>query len=214
MSCMRRSLLGTVFNRSGRMLHGAVTCLRRHVALLVIVILHLLSSFPARAAPAVTIGGPFELVGPDGRTVTEQTYRGKWLLVYFGYTSCPDSCPTALVEVAATLKGLGPEAERVQPILITIDPARDTPRLLSEYTQAFDPRIVGLTGTPSQIESVAKEYGAYFQASETQAEGSSSFDHSVYLYLMDPEGLYVRAFSGGSSSKDILSALMPLLSGP
>src|SRR6266542_5971239 len=110
----------------------------------------------------VMIGGPFTLTSPDGATVTEQTYRGKWLLVYFGFTSCPDSCPTALLEIAAALEKLGPGADRLQPLFITVDPLRDTPAVMGNYTQSFDPRIVGLTGTPQQIAAVAQEYGVYY----------------------------------------------------
>ena len=151
---------------------------------------------PARAAAsAVTIGGPFTLSTPDGKTVTEQTYRGKWLLVYFGYTFCPNSCPTTLLEIATALKQLGPDASSVQPLFITVDPQRDTPEVMQQYTQSFDPRIIGLTGTPQQIAAVAKEYGAYYVRHQT-GPGAEDYvmDHSVYLYLMDPGGNYVRAF--------------------
>ena len=107
-----------------------------------------MSQPPARAATSdVTIGGPFTLSAPDGTTVTDQTYRGKWLLVYFGYTFCPNSCPTMLLEIATALEKLGPDAARVQPLFITVDPQRDTPEVLQQYTQSFDPRIVGLTGS-------------------------------------------------------------------
>jgi hypothetical protein len=91
----------------------------------------------------VTIGGPFTLSAPDGTTVTDQTYRGKWLLVYFGYTFCPNSCPTMLLEIATALKKLGPDAAKVQPLFITVDPQRDTPEVMQQFTQSFDPRIVG-----------------------------------------------------------------------
>jgi len=123
---------------------------------------------------SVTIGGPFSLTASDGTTVTDQTYRGKWLLVYFGYTFCPNSCPTTLMEIAAALERLGPNAAKVQPIFITVDPRRDTPDVLAKYTQSFDPRIVGLTGTPAQIAAVAHEYGAYYVAHKTD-EGANDY---------------------------------------
>jgi protein SCO1 len=150
----------------------------------------------ARAANApVTIGGPFTLTSPDGTTVTDQTYRGKWLLVYFGFTSCPDSCPTALLEIAAALEKLGPDADRVQPLFITVDPLRDTPAVMGNYTQSFDSRIVGLTGTPQQIAAVAQEYGAYYEPRKSGlGTGDHVMDHSTYLYLMDAEGKFVRGF--------------------
>jgi protein SCO1/2 len=150
----------------------------------------------ARAANSpVTIGGPFTLTSPDGTTVTDQTYRGKWLLVYFGFTSCPDSCPTALLEIAAALEKLGPDADRVQPLFITVDPLRDTPAVMGNYTQSFDSRIVGLTGTPQQIAAVAQEYGAYYEPRKSGlGAGDYVMDHSTYLYLMDAEGKFVRGF--------------------
>ena len=123
----------------------------------------LMSEPPARAATsAVTIGGSFTLSAPDGTTVTDQTYRGKWLLVYFGYTFCPNSCPTTLLEIAAALKKLGPEAANVQPLFITVDPQRDTPQVMRQFTQSFDPRIVGLTGTPQQIAALAPCLSMYW----------------------------------------------------
>ena len=125
----------------------------------------IMSEPPARATESgVTIGGPFTLSTPDGTTVTDQTYRGKWLLVYFGYTFCPNSCPTTLLEVATALKKLGPHAPQVQPLFITVDPERDTPKVMQQYTASFDPRIVGLTGTQQQIAAAAQEYGVYYAA--------------------------------------------------
>ena len=104
---------------------------------------------------AVTVGGPFTLSTLDGTTVTDQTYRGKWLLVYFGYTFCPSSCPTTLLAVSMALKKLGPDAAQVRPLFITVDPERDTPKVMQQYIESFDPRIVGLTGTQQQIAAAA-----------------------------------------------------------
>src|ERR1700751_5688874 len=111
---------------------------------------------------AVTVGGPFTLSTSDGTTVTDQTYRGKWLLVYFGYTFCPNSCPTMLLDIATALKELGPDAAKVQALFITIDPQRDTPQVMQQYTGSFDPRILGLIGTQQQTAAAAQEYGAYY----------------------------------------------------
>ena len=140
----------------------------------------------------MTVGGPFTLTAPDGATVTDQTYRGKWLLVYFGYTSCPDSCPTALFEIATALKKLGPDAARLQPIFITIDPQRDTPEVMGEYTQSFDPRIVGLTGTAQEIDAVSKAYGAYFVRRQT-GPGAPRLPHgSQHLHLSHEPARQIR----------------------
>src|SRR5262245_13929794 len=103
---------------------------------------------PASAQSSVTVGGPFTLIAADGTTVTDRTYRGKWLLVYFGFTSCPNTCPMALFEIAGALARLGHDADDLQPLFITVDPRRDTPAVLRDYTESFDPRIIGLTGTP------------------------------------------------------------------
>lgn len=155
-------------------------------------------------AGAVTIGGPFTLVSPDGKTVTDRTYAGKWLLVYFGYTYCPSTCPTALLDIAAALKALGPDAATVQPLFITIDPARDTRAVMGQYTRSFDSRIVGLTGSRQQIAAVAKEYGAYFARTRT-GPGPNDYlmDHGTYIYLMDPAGKFVRGFAAAATGSEI-----------
>ena len=166
----------------------------------------------AQAASAVTIGGPFTLSTSDGTTVTDQTYRGKWLLVYFGYTFCPNSCPTMLLDIATALRELGPDAAKVQPLFITIDPQRDTPQVMQQYTQSFDPRILGLIGTQQQIAAAALEYGAYYVRHST-GSGISDYliDHSTYLYVMDPEGKFVHAFHGDTSGERIADLLRGLL---
>ena len=173
----------------------------------------IMSEPPTRAATSpVTIGGAFTLSTPDGTTVTDQTYRGKWLLVYFGYTFCPNSCPTTLLEVATALKKLGPDATQVQPLFITIDPQRDTPKVMRQYTESFDPRIVGLAGTPEQIAAAAQEYGAYYVRHRTgPGTGDYVMDHSTYLYVMDPQGQFVRAFNTGTSGDQIADALCELI---
>jgi len=156
----------------------------------------------------VTVGGPFTLTAPDGTTVTDETYRGKWLLVFFGYTYCPDVCPTTLMEIAIALEKLGPDAAKVQPIFITVDPERDTPEVMGEYTAAFGSRIVGLTGSPQQIAAVSKEYGAYSEQRRIGPDaGDYLVDHSTYIYIMDPEGEFVRGLDFDTPSDDIASTL-------
>ena len=181
---------------------------RRIFSVTLFVIALILGQLWARATPVVTVGGPFTLTAPDGATVTDQTYRGKWLLVYFGYTSCPDSCPTALFEVATALKKLGPDAAMLQPIFITIDPQRDRPEVMGEYTSSFDPRIVGLTGTAQQIDAVTQAYGAYFVRRKT-GPGAQDYlvDHSIYIYLMSSQGKFVRGFDASWSGDGIAAAV-------
>jgi len=160
------------------------------------------------ANPPVTIGGPFTLTSPDGTPVTEQTYRGKWLLVFFGYTSCPDTCPTALLEIVAALTRLGPDADKLQPLFITVDPLRDTPAVMGNYTQSFDPRIVGLSGTPQQIAAVAQDYGVYYAPRKSGPSADDYvMDHSTYLYLMDAEGKFVRGLDADTPGERIAEAV-------
>ncbi len=165
----------------------------------------------ANAAP-VTVGGPFTLTAPDGTTVTDETYRGKWLLVFFGYTSCPDICPTTLFEIAAAVEELGADAAELQPIFITVDPERDTPEVMGKYTGSFHPRIVGLTGSPQQIAAVAREYGAYSARGKTGA-GAEDYvvDHSTYIYIMSPEGKFVRGLDPDTPPGRIADTLRKIM---
>jgi protein SCO1/2 len=174
----------------------------------------LITSAPAAGAAmsSVTVGGPFTLVAPDGTTVTDQTYRGKWLLVYFGYTLCPDTCPTTLLEIATALEKLGPDAVELQPLFITIDPQRDTPDVMGKYTRSFDARIVGLTGSPQQIATVAHEYGAYYARHDTGAGAEDyAMDHSTYIYLMDVRGEFVRGFDADTPGDRIAEVVHQLM---
>jgi protein SCO1 len=177
-------------------------------------IMYQLSATPAATRP-VTVGGSFALTAPDGTAVTDQTYRGKWLLVYFGYTSCPNTCPMTLNEIATALKKLGTDAAKMQSLFITVDPQRDTRKVLEQYTQSFDPRIVGLTGSPQQVDAVTQEYGAYAVRHKTGV-GPEDYvmDHSTYLYVMDPEGKFVRAFDADTPGDRIADALRELLAQP
>jgi protein SCO1 len=167
----------------------------------------LIMDIASGAASSTTIGGPFTLIAPSGTTVTDQTYRGRWLLIYFGYTSCPNTCPTALLEIATALDKLGSEAARLQPIFITVDPEHDTPAVMGEYTQAFDARIVGLTGSPQQIAAVASAYGAYYTRHSIGPGGDDVVDHSTYIYLMNPQGTFERGFDADAPGDLIAEAV-------
>ena len=156
----------------------------------------IMSQLPARTATsAVTIGGPFTLSTPDGTTVTDQTYRGKWLLVYFGYTFCPNSCPTTLLEVATALKKLGLDAAQVQPLFITVDPQRDTPKVMQDYVSSFNPAVIGLSGSPQAVEATEKTFRVFARKGQPQPDGDYSMDHSSIVYLMDKNGAFVEAFN-------------------
>jgi protein SCO1 len=153
----------------------------------------------------------FALVGSDGVAVTEQTYRGKWLVVYFGYTSCPDICPATMMELAQALQTLGPRAAGVQAMFISVDPQRDKPELLAEYLKSFDPRFVGLTGSPAQISAAAKSFNVFYERHDND-DGSYTYDHSSYLYLVDPGGQLVEALGRNHGSEQIATALSSLMS--
>jgi cytochrome oxidase Cu insertion factor (SCO1/SenC/PrrC family) len=131
---------------------------------------------PGFIAGSSMIGGPFTLLDHTGREVTDLSFRGKYLLVFFGFANCPDVCPLALDRFAQVLDLLGPDAERVQPLLVSVDPERDTPEVLRDYVTAVDPRILGLTGTLEQVEAVASAYKVYF-AKAPPSEGSYSVNH-------------------------------------
>lgn len=156
-----------------------------------------------------SIGGPFALTDGNGRQVTDQTYRGKWLLVYFGYTYCPDACPTGLNNIAGALKLMGSDADKIQPLFITVDPERDTAAAMKAYAAAFDSRIVGLTGTAEQIAAVARAYRVYYKR---VGEGEDYLmDHSVVMYVMDPDGRYIAVLRHTSAPAEIADALKKLL---
>ncbi len=156
----------------------------------------------------VSIGGPFTLTDQDGRTVTEKDYAGKLMLVYFGFTSCPDICPTGMQTIAIALDDLGADAEKVTPILVSVDPERDTPEVMKDYVSSFHERMVGLTGTPEQIAAAAKAYRVYYQ--KVQLPGSSldySVDHSGFIYLMGRDGKYLAHFRHNSTPEEIAKKL-------
>jgi protein SCO1/2 len=143
---------------------------------------------------AAAIGGPFQLTDQDGRTVTERDLLGKPSLVFFGFTNCPDVCPTTLFDMSQVLHALGPDADRTRAIFITVDPERDTQSVLKDYLSSFDPHITGLTGDLPAITAVAKEYRAYFKK-VTIDGGGYTMDHTAITYLMDKDGRFVSPFS-------------------
>lgn len=162
---------------------------------------------------ASLVGGPFSLEDGNGRQVTDSTFRGKYMLVYFGYTFCPDVCPTTLNEVAEALDKLGATADRLQPIFITVDPKRDTPAVVKQYAAAFTPRLIGLTGTNEQVAKVAQEYRVYYAEHRT-GPGPSDYtmDHSSVLYLMGPDGRFIAPIRADADAAHIAADLARLMS--
>jgi protein SCO1/2 len=165
-----------------------------------------------RVAGGVSIGGPFTLVGSNGQTVTDTDFRGRWMLVYFGYTYCPDVCPTELQTMAAALGKLGPDAKQIVPIFITVDPERDTPSAIGEYVKLFDDRMVGLTGTSAQIADVAKAYRVYFVKVVSKNASAYLMDHSSLVYLMDPQGHFVALYNPQTDADAMATGLRDRIS--
>jgi protein SCO1/2 len=159
------------------------------------------------------IGGPFSLVNGDGRPVTDQDFRGKYLLIYFGFTFCPDVCPTSLNTLADALDRVGAKADRIQAVFITVDPKRDDPAAVKQYAAAFGTRIIGLTGTQAQIDAVAKAYRVYYRENRTgPGPNDYSMDHSSILYLMGPDGTFITPIRAEQPPEAIAATLSKLVS--
>lgn len=163
----------------------------------------------SKLAPA-SIGGQFELVDQDGHRVTDKTFSGRPSVIFFGYTSCPDVCPTTLMDLTNWLKALGPIADKLNVLFISIDPERDTPAHLQEFLSSFDPRIRGLTGTDEQIATVAKEYRVYYKRIE-EKDGSYTMDHAAAIYLMDRAGHFVAPLSWQTQDSAAIASLRSLV---
>jgi cytochrome oxidase Cu insertion factor (SCO1/SenC/PrrC family) len=156
------------------------------------------------------IGGPFDLVDHAGRPRVDTEFRGKWLLIYFGYTYCPDICPTDLQQIGLAIDRLGAAGEAVQPLFITVDPERDTAEHLSEYVTLFHPRLIGLTGSAEQIQRVARAYKVYY-AKHPISRPDYVVDHSSFIYLVDPGGRYVGFFPPGTPADRMVEMIKPRL---
>lgn len=186
---------------SARALATATACLvLAGVALFIIMT-------PSRTGTAL-IGGPFTLLTGDGKTITDADMRGRPFLVYFGYTHCPDVCPATLAEISDVLKRLPDKPIRV--LFVTVDPERDTPKLMADYVSSFDPRIVGLSGSPQQITAIEKAYRVYARKAPTK-DGDYSMDHSSIVYLMDANGGFVKAFNLDRSPEEAAKELSSYL---
>jgi len=170
----------------------------------------------ASASSGGNIGGPFTLTDQTGAAVTDKTYDGSWRLIYFGYTFCPDACPTELGVMAQAIETLGQAGAKVQPIFITIDPDRDTVQQLKGYVPLFDKRLVGLTGTPQQIAAVAKEYKVYYAKADQPGVDAKSYgmNHSSFVYLMDPNGKFLTVFSSDTDSDKMAAEIRRYMDAP
>jgi protein SCO1/2 len=140
------------------------------------------------------IGGPFRLTDQNGKTVTDADFKGHPSLVFFGFTNCPEVCPTALFDISEVLNKLGSDADKVNALFVTVDPERDTPEKLKDYLSSFNPRLIGLGGDPAALAAVAKAYRVYYKK-VPQDGGGYTMDHTAIVYLMDKQGNFVAPFS-------------------
>ncbi len=145
------------------------------------------------AAPAA-IGGPFQLTDQSGATVTDKSLQGRPTLIFFGFTHCPDVCPTSLFEISEVLRAMGPDADRVNAYFISVDPERDTPAAMKDYLSSFDPHLKGLTGDPEVVAKVTTEYRVYAKKVPLK-DGDYTMDHTALVYLMDRDGHFVAPFN-------------------
>ena len=169
--------------------------------------------FGPGAAPAdtpVPIGGPFRLTAPDGRVVTDRDFRGRWMLVYFGYTRCPDTCPTALNDLADALGLLGGTARLVAPLFVTFDPAHDPSAAMGAYAAKFDSRILGLSSTAAEIGQVEREYRVHAAPDTHATPNRRVMDHSSMFVIMDPHGRFADVLMGNASARAIADRLRAL----
>ena len=165
---------------------------------------------PARVQTSgkALVGGPFELIDQSGKEVTDRDFRGRYMLVFFGFTHCPDICPAELQVMSAALDQLGGKASKVVPIFITLDPERDTQSAISDYVKHFGPNFVGLTGSPEAVAAAAKAYRvAYAKVEEQGTADGYTVDHSALVYLMGTDGEYVTHFAYGTSADKMAETL-------
>ncbi len=170
-----------------------------------------------RSTGTAQIGGPFTLVDQDGQTRTEADFAGRYMLIFFGYTYCPDFCPTTLTDVTQALDRLAetaPEAaKQVTPIFVTVDPERDTVEAMKAYVTHFHPDFVGLTGSPEQVAAAAKVYRIFYQKVEDDSAGDYLVDHSTFTYLMGPDGTYTTHFAYNTSPEAMAERIAELVGG-
>jgi protein SCO1/2 len=157
-------------------------------------------------------GGPFTLTAHTGERMSDADFRGRYTLVFFGFTYCPDVCPTTLADMHAALDALGGDAAQVQPLFVSVDPKRDTPEQLAAYVAAFDDRIIGLTGTEAEIEAVARAYGVYYEyvPDETDPE-FYLVNHTAAIYFMDREGRFIRVFSYQTPTDEMVAEIRAVM---
>ena len=164
---------------------------------------HGAGQIPPAVSPRALIGAPFTLVTHERQPVTDQSFRGHWLLVFFGYTSCPDVCPTTLATLSEAFARLGPGARKLRGLFITLDPKQDTPELLAAYMANFSPRITAATGTDAQVAEATRVFRVRYEVEGDVKTGRYTISHPVALMLFDPQGRFVSLIPGGASAAEV-----------
>ena len=164
-----------------------------------------------QASGTALVGGPFEMINQDGETVTDADFRGRHMLIFFGFTYCPDICPLTLEIVGAALDELGPLSNQIQPIFVSVDPDRDTPDILQDYLSHFGDNFVGLTGSPEQVANMLSAYRVYAAKTGDVDSGDYSMNHSTIIYLMAPDGSFETHFSEFATPQDLAGKIRPNL---
>jgi protein SCO1 len=162
------------------------------------------------AVQTASVGGPFNLIDQDGRPFSDKDLKGKSFLVFFGFTHCPDVCPTTLFEISEVLRNLGPEADHTAALFISVDPERDTPAAMKDYLSNFDPHLRGLTGSAAAVDAVAKDYRVYYRKVPLEG-GDYTMDHTAIVYLMDKEGRFVAPFNMRRTGTELAADLRKYL---
>lgn len=183
--------------------------LARAFAFAAAIVLPPAAAFAADDDTPPPVNGHFALQTLDGKDVSDADYKGKWLLIYFGYTFCPDVCPTTLSQIGTALDALGPKAKDFQAVFITLDPARDKTQVMKDYMKAFDPRIAGLRGEPDDIEAAAKSFHVYYRP-RSLGNGQYTVDHSSYIYVIDPKGKFAELLTGDLPGHPLVEDLRKL----
>jgi len=188
---------------------GVVLRRLRHVFALAAALVFAPAGGWAAEEEPLPINGHFALQTLDGKDVSDTDYRGKWLLIYFGYTFCPDVCPTTLSQIGTALDALGPKAKDFQAVFITLDPARDKMQVMKDYMKSFDPRILGLRGEPDDIEAAAKSFHVFYRP-RSLGNGQYTVDHSSYIYVINPKGKFAELLTGDLPGHPLIEDLRKL----
>lgn len=165
-------------------------------------------------AGKVEVGGDFTLTNARGQRASLSQYRGKWVLLYFGYTTCPDVCPTDLLEIGKAVRLLGAQADRVQPVFVTLDPERDRPAVIGEYAASFHPRFAALTGTPAEIAAVAARYKVFYEKVAIPGGLGYTIDHAAFTYVIRPDGKYHGILPPGTPADRIRLVVKDAIEAP